>query len=77
MAAHNSLCTGHIYYHGTKEQKEKYLPKLATGEWLGRMGTDRTKYRFDAMRMKCTAKKVDGGWVLNGTKCWNHTWYLQ
>ncbi len=70
MAAHNSLCTGHIYYHGTKEQKEKYLPKLASGQHLGAWGLTEPNTGSDAMRMKCTAKKVDGGWVLNGTKCW-------
>jgi alkylation response protein AidB-like acyl-CoA dehydrogenase len=70
MAAHNSLCTGHIYYHGTEEQKKKYLPKLATGEYLGAWGLTEPNTGSDAMRMKCTAKKVDGGWVLNGTKCW-------
>ena len=70
LAAHNSLCTGHIYYHGTEEQKKKYLPKLATGEYLGAWGLTEPNTGSDAMRMKCTAKKVDGGWVLNGTKCW-------
>ena len=70
MAAHNSLCTGHIYYHGTEEQKKKYLPKLASGEWLGAWGLTEPNTGSDAMRMKCTAKKVEGGWVLNGTKCW-------
>lgn len=70
MAAHNSLCTGHIYYHGTKEQKEKYLPKLASGQHIGAWGLTEPNTGSDAMRMKCTAKKVDGGWVLNGTKCW-------
>jgi hypothetical protein len=70
MAAHNSLCTGHIYYHGTKEQKLKYLPKLAAGEHLGAWGLTEPNTGSDAMRMKCTARKVDGGWVLNGTKCW-------
>jgi len=70
MAAHNSLCTGHIYYHGTEEQKKKYLPKLATGEYLGAWGLTEPNTGSDAMRMKCTAKKADGGWVLNGTKCW-------
>lgn len=70
VAAHNSLCTGHIYYHGTEEQKKKYLPKLATGEWLGAWALTEPNTGSDAMRMKCTAKKVDGGWVLNGTKSW-------
>jgi alkylation response protein AidB-like acyl-CoA dehydrogenase len=70
MAAHNSLCTGHIYYHGTAEQKKKYLPKLASGESLGAWGLTEPNTGSDAMRMKCTARKVDGGWILNGTKCW-------
>ena len=70
VAAHNSLCTGHIYYHGTEEQKKKYLPKLATGQWLGAWALTEPNTGSDAMRMKCTAKKVDGGWILNGTKSW-------
>lgn len=69
-AAHNSLCTGHIYYHGTEEQKKKYLPKLATGEWIGAWALTEANTGSDAMRMKVTAKKVDGGWVLNGNKNW-------
>lgn len=69
LAAHNSLCTGHIYYHGTEAQKKKYLPKLASGEWIGAWGLTEPNTGSDAMRMKCTAKKVDGGWILNGTKC--------
>lgn len=70
MAAHNSLCTGHIYYHGTEEQKKKYLPKLASGQHIGAWGLTEPNTGSDAMRMKCVAKKVDGGWILNGTKCW-------
>jgi alkylation response protein AidB-like acyl-CoA dehydrogenase len=70
VAAHNSLGTGHIYYHGTAEQKKKYLPKLATGQWISAWGLTEPNTGSDAMRMQCTAKKVDGGWVLNGTKCW-------
>ncbi len=70
VAAHNSLCTGHIYYHGTEEQKKKYLPKLATGEWIGAWALTEPNTGSDAMRMKVTAKKVDGGYILNGTKTW-------
>jgi alkylation response protein AidB-like acyl-CoA dehydrogenase len=70
VAAHNSLCSGHIYYHATEEQKQKYLPKLATGQWVGAWALTEPNTGSDAMRMKCTAKKVDGGWVLNGTKTW-------
>lgn len=70
MAAHNSLCTNHILTFGNDEQKEKYLPKLATGEWIGAWGLTEPNTGSDAMRMKCTAKKVDGGWEINGTKNW-------
>jgi alkylation response protein AidB-like acyl-CoA dehydrogenase len=70
MAAHNSLCTGHIYYHGTEAQKKKYLPKLASGEHIGAWALTEPNTGSDAMRMKCVAKKTDGGWILNGTKCW-------
>ena len=70
VAAHNSLCTGHIYYHGTKEQKEKYLPKLATGEHIGAWGLTEANTGSDAMRMETTAVKDGNEWVLNGTKNW-------
>ncbi len=69
-AAHNSLCTGHILYFANESQKKKYLPKLATGEWLGAWGLTEPNTGSDAMRMKCVAKKVDGGWVINGAKSW-------
>ena len=70
VAAHNSLCTGHIYYHGTKEQKEKYLPKLATGEHIGAWGLTEANTGSDAMRMETTAVKDGKEWVINGTKNW-------
>lgn len=70
VAAHNSLCTGHIYYHGTEEQKKKYLPKLATGEWIGAWALTEPNTGSDAMRMQVVAKKVDGGYILNGSKSW-------
>jgi alkylation response protein AidB-like acyl-CoA dehydrogenase len=70
VAAHNSLCTGHIYYHGAKEQKEKYLPKLATGEHIGAWGLTEANTGSDAMRMETTAVKDGKEWVLNGTKNW-------
>jgi alkylation response protein AidB-like acyl-CoA dehydrogenase len=70
VAAHNSLCTGHIYYHGSEEQKKKYLPKLATGEWIGAWGLTEANTGSDAMRMKCVAKKEGNEWVINGTKNW-------
>jgi alkylation response protein AidB-like acyl-CoA dehydrogenase len=70
VAAHNSLCTGHIYYHGNEEQKKKYLPKLASGEWIGAWGLTEPNTGSDAMRMKCTAHKEGNEWVINGSKNW-------
>ncbi|QJB33919.1 acyl-CoA dehydrogenase family protein [Chitinophaga oryzae] len=70
VAAHNSLCTGHILQFGNEEQKKKYLPKLATAEWIGAWGLTEPNTGSDAMNMKCVAKKDGDHWVLNGTKCW-------
>jgi alkylation response protein AidB-like acyl-CoA dehydrogenase len=70
MAAHNSLCTGHIMYFGNEAQKQKWLPKLATGEWLGAWGLTEANTGSDAMRMQCVAKQDGDYWVLNGTKNW-------
>jgi alkylation response protein AidB-like acyl-CoA dehydrogenase len=70
VAAHNSLCTGHIYYHGTEAQKEKYLPKLASGEFIGAWGLTEPNTGSDAMRMKTTAVKDGDHWVINGAKNW-------
>jgi alkylation response protein AidB-like acyl-CoA dehydrogenase len=70
MAAHNSLCTGHIMYFGNDEQKKRWLPKLATGEWMGAWGLTEANTGSDAMRMQCVAKKDGNHWVLNGTKNW-------
>jgi alkylation response protein AidB-like acyl-CoA dehydrogenase len=69
-AAHNSLCTGHILYHANEAQKQKYLPKLASGEHLGAWGLTEPNTGSDALRMKTVAKKVDGGWMINGAKNW-------
>lgn len=70
VAAHNSLCTGHILYFGNEEQKKKYLPKLATGEWIGAWGLTEANTGSDAGNMGCTAVKDGDHWVLNGTKNW-------
>jgi alkylation response protein AidB-like acyl-CoA dehydrogenase len=70
MAAHNSLCTGHILQFGNEEQKKKYLPKLATAEWIGAWGLTEAGTGSDAMRMKCVAKQDGDYWVINGTKNW-------
>ncbi len=69
-AAHNSLCTGHILTFGNEEQKKKYLPKLATGEWIGAWGLTEANTGSDAGNMRCTAVKDGDEWVLNGTKNW-------
>jgi len=70
VAAHNSLCTGHILQFGTEEQKQKYLPKLASAEWIGAWGLTEPNTGSDAMNMKCVAQQDGDEWVLNGTKCW-------
>jgi alkylation response protein AidB-like acyl-CoA dehydrogenase len=70
VAAHNSLCTGHIFYHGNEAQKKKYLPKLASGEWIGAWGLTEANTGSDAMRMKTTAVEDGDHWVINGTKNW-------
>lgn len=70
VAAHNSLCTGHILYFGNEEQKKKYLPKLATGEWIGAWGLTEANTGSDAGNMKCVATRDGEDWVLNGTKNW-------
>lgn len=69
-AAHNSLCTNHIQQFGTEEQKSKYLPRLASGEWIGAWGLTEPTTGSDAMRMKCTAVTQDSDYILNGTKSW-------
>lgn len=70
VAAHNSLCSGHIMQFGNEEQKQDYLPKLASGEFLGAWALTEPNTGSDAMRMKCVAEKDGEYWVLNGTKCW-------
>lgn len=68
MAAHNSLCTGHILQHANESQKARYLPKLATCEWLGAWGLTEPNTGSDAGNMKTTAIKEGNKWVLNGAK---------
>ena len=68
MAAHNSLCTGHILQFGNDEQKKKWLPKLASAEWIGAWGLTEHNTGSDAGGMATTAVKDGDFWVLNGTK---------
>lgn len=70
MAAHNSLCTGHIMAFGNDEQKDKYLPKLATGEWIGAWGLTEANTGSDALRMQVVAKQDGDHWIINGAKNW-------
>ncbi len=70
LAAHNSLCTNHILSFGTEEQKKKWLPKLATAEWIGAWGLTEPNTGSDAGNMKTVAVKDGNDWILNGTKSW-------
>ncbi|TAF66519.1 MAG: acyl-CoA dehydrogenase [Cytophagales bacterium] len=68
MAAHNSLCTNHLYMFATEEQRHKWLPKLATGQWIGAWGLTEPNTGSDAGNMRTTAIKEGNEWVLNGSK---------
>ncbi|MBF9251841.1 acyl-CoA dehydrogenase family protein [Pontibacter sp. 172403-2] len=68
VAAHNSLCTGHILQFGSEEQKQKYLPKLATAEWLGAWGLTEPNTGSDAGNMRTVAVQDGDYWVINGAK---------
>ncbi len=70
VAAHNSLCTNHILMFGSEEQKQKYLPKLATGEWIGAWGLTEPNTGSDAGRMKTVASKSGDDYIINGAKNW-------
>src|SRR5260370_1435555 len=70
VAAHNSLCSNHIFQVGTEEQKRKYIPKLASGEWLGCWGLTAPGSGADAVRARMSAVRQPqtGRWLLNGSK---------
>jgi alkylation response protein AidB-like acyl-CoA dehydrogenase len=70
LAAHNSLCAGHILSFGNEEQKKEFLPKLASAEYLGAWGLTEPGTGSDAGNMKCTATKDGDDWIINGTKNW-------
>lgn len=70
LAAHNSLCTGHILQFASEEQKKKYLPKLASGQCIGAWGLTEPNTGSDAGNMRTTAVKDGDDWILNGTKNW-------
>jgi alkylation response protein AidB-like acyl-CoA dehydrogenase len=68
VAAHNSLCTNHIFVAGNEEQKRKYLPKLASGEWIGCWSLTEPEAGSDAAGTRTTAMRDGDFWVLNGGK---------
>ena len=68
MAAHNSLCTNHLLQFGNQEQKRKYLPKLATGEWIGAWGLTEPNTGSDSGNMKTTAVRAGDHFIINGSK---------
>jgi len=70
VAAHNSLCTGHILQFGNEEQKRQWLPKLASGQYIGAWGLTEPNTGSDAGNMKTVAVKDGDYWVINGAKCW-------
>jgi hypothetical protein len=68
LAAHNSLCVNHLLKFGNDNQKNKWLPKLSSGQWIGAWGLTEPNTGSDAMRMKCVAEQDGDYWVINGTK---------
>lgn len=70
MAAHNSLCTGHILQFANDEQKQRWLPNLASGKWIGAWGLTEANTGSDAMRMRCVAVEDGDSYILNGSKNW-------
>ena len=70
MSVQSSLVMYPIYTYGTEEQRQKYLPKLASGEWVGCFGLTEPNHGSDPGSMETRAKKVDGGWILHGNKMW-------
>lgn len=68
VAAHNSLCTNHIYLAGNDTQRKRWVTRLASGEWLGSWALTEADSGSDALGARTTAVRRDGGWVLNGSK---------
>ena len=70
FAAHSQLCINQLSLNGTAEQKQRFLPGLVSGEKIGALAMSEHSAGSDVVSMKTTAKVVDGGWVLNGSKMW-------
>ncbi len=68
VAAHNSLCTGHIYAFGSEEQRQEFLPKLATGQWIGAWGLTEPGAGSDAGGTRTKARREGDEWILDGSK---------
>lgn len=68
LGAHTYLCADTLYKHGNEEQRKKYIPKLASGEWIGCMGLTEPGAGSDAASVQTTAVKKGGTWILNGSK---------
>ena len=68
LAAHNSLCVNHLLKFANYNQKNKWLPKLCSGQWIGAWGLTEPNTGSDAMRMKCVAEQEGDYWVINGSK---------
>lgn len=68
LSAHTSLCVAPIYEYGTEEQKQKYLPKLCSGEWIGAFGLTEPNAGTDAAMQQTTAVEEEDAWVINGSK---------
>lgn len=69
-AAHSQLCINQLSLNGTTDQKERFLPGLISGEKIGALAMSEHSAGSDVVSMKTTAKAVDSGWILNGTKMW-------
>lgn len=69
-AAHSQLCVNQLSLNGSAEQKERFLPGLLSGDKVGALAMSEHSAGSDVVSMMTTAKEVDGGWVLNGTKMW-------
>ena len=69
-AAHSQLCINQLNLNGSIEQKERFLPGLISGEKIGALAMSEHSAGSDVVSMRTTAKAVDGGWILNGTKMW-------
>ncbi len=68
--AHSNLCVNQIHRHGSEEQKVKYLPDLVSGKKVGSLAMSEAGSGSDVVSMRLKAEKVEGGWLLNGTKFW-------